>query len=253
MAYRILNNENSIKEKANIEYARFLLRSFVLNFQKIYKLQYVSNIIHSLIHTPDDVEFFQKTLIALSAYPFESRLGFVSKLTKSGNRPATQVARRIHEMNKFDVCQEMKKRKFGPDQPTGNGTFNTLRTEEYTFDNGLANRYCEINHNSVFVISHFAKINDENHVFGMQVQNLQPLYERSTHFDEYKVSVHDINIMSDENIVYFPKEQITGKFWCIPFLGEEYALSKLVHCEFISMNHDFLLLKNYPLNCSILL
>lgn len=173
VAYRILNNEYSITREENIEYARNLLRSYVPQYGKVFGPHHVSNIIHSLIHVADDVQCFRKSLMELSAYPFESRLGFLSKLTKSAHCPTTQIARRIHEMNKFDVCQEVKTGKLGPDKITGNDTFNTFHTEKYTFDNGLANRYCEINGNKIFVVSHFAKINNEKYVFAKEVKNLR--------------------------------------------------------------------------------
>ena len=171
-AYRILNDENAIKHKENIDYARKLLRSFVADFPNVYKPELCSYGVHALLHIADDVEYFGKTAIALSAYAFEARLGFISSLVKTGNLPAEQVARRIYERNYFKVDRDARsnqKKQLGFDGKK------YYRTAEYTFYKGMANRYCEID-NQLFVIRNFLSVNNETFVFGIPVEDTRAVY-----------------------------------------------------------------------------
>lgn len=103
VAYRILSDEEMIKDQANLNYARDRLRNFVADFGTLYGEKYVSYNVHVLIHIVDDVERFGKIVTQLSAYKYKTFMRMVGKLVRSATYPAVQIARRIHEMSVFRV------------------------------------------------------------------------------------------------------------------------------------------------------
>lgn len=234
IAYRILNDEDAIKCKDNIEFARNLLYSFVADFKNIYLPQLLSYVVHALLHLADDVERFG-TAISISAYAYESRLGYLGGLVRSGNAPAIQVARRIYEMNYFGACQEVKKRKLGLDGKSSDGTFKKFWTPKYTFDGQLANRYCQIDNKFVFLIRHFEEMDHEPCVVGAYIEEISSVYKHpchSIHFDTVQTNIDLHNVRWDNNVVRsIPVSRITGKYYCVPMHRNknDYAFVKLLH------------------------
>lgn len=52
---------------------------------------------HSLIHLTDDVTNMKCSLSSLTTFPFENALGKIKNMLRSGNRPLSQICRRLHE------------------------------------------------------------------------------------------------------------------------------------------------------------
>ena len=78
------------------QYAKQLLRNFVIEVGSLYgKGQYVYNI-HGLVHLADDVSRYGH-LDMFSAFPFESYLGKIKRLIRKPNFPLQQVIRRFSE------------------------------------------------------------------------------------------------------------------------------------------------------------
>lgn len=72
------------------------LEAFVQHCSKFYGRRFITYNVHSVIHLPDDYIRFGN-IESVSAFPFESHLGFIKRYLRSPNRPLAQVRNRIHE------------------------------------------------------------------------------------------------------------------------------------------------------------
>lgn len=96
-AFRILCSSHFIN--IFINEARKYLDSFFDIMSLLYGNTSLSINVHNLIHVVDDVEFFNCTLDKISAFPYESMLGKIRKMIRTGNHPLSQVCRRLYEIN----------------------------------------------------------------------------------------------------------------------------------------------------------
>lgn len=91
---------------SKLNVARLMLEQFIEVYIELYGVQYVTSNVHNLSHLVDEVEMFGE-LDSFTAYPFESMLGKIKKMVRTGNRPLAQVARRILESeSNTEISQE---------------------------------------------------------------------------------------------------------------------------------------------------
>lgn len=89
------------------EYSKFLdlaqtmLNYFITKFGDIYGIDYITSNVHNLKHLVADVKKFG-ILSQFSAYPFESKLYQIKNMVRSGNKPLSQVAKRMGELNQIE-------------------------------------------------------------------------------------------------------------------------------------------------------
>lgn len=95
VACRILSSELAITSN---EHAKSYLKTFVSTSCDLYGPKSIALNMHSLIHLADDATYFNDTISNLTAFPFESSLGQIKKLLRSGKHPLAQVCRRLHEI-----------------------------------------------------------------------------------------------------------------------------------------------------------
>lgn len=77
--------------------ARSMLNQFVEIFIEIYGMEYVTSNIHNLSHLVDEVERYGE-IDSFSAYPFETMLGKMKRMVRTGSEPLAQVANRLVEI-----------------------------------------------------------------------------------------------------------------------------------------------------------
>lgn len=65
---------------------------------------------HSLILLADDAKYLNASISDFTAFPFESLLGKIKKLLRSGKQPLTQVCRRLHEISLIHSKPNFKKK-----------------------------------------------------------------------------------------------------------------------------------------------
>lgn len=80
-------------------YAQSLLIQFVKTFDDFFGPGSKIYNIHSLIHLSDDVRNFGKPLDDISAFDFENLLKKIKRSLRSGNKPLSQLSRRLSESN----------------------------------------------------------------------------------------------------------------------------------------------------------
>ncbi|XP_072159458.1 uncharacterized protein [Bemisia tabaci] len=103
IAMTIYHSRTLIADEGNRKYAKSLLVHFVQSVRSLYGEAYVSHNCHSLIHLPEDVEFFREsidnfTLNSLSAFPFENFMSFFKRFTRGRSKALQQIVRRLREL-----------------------------------------------------------------------------------------------------------------------------------------------------------
>lgn len=91
----------SLLQYSNV--AKVLLKQFVDKFGEIYGNERYTYNIHSLIHIVDDVLKYG-VLDTHSAFKYETNLGILKNLLRSGNLPLEQVAKRLMERQYMQMC-----------------------------------------------------------------------------------------------------------------------------------------------------
>lgn len=93
-----------IDYKYNNEYAYNLLLYFVQVFKILYGPYNVSYNIHNVIHLPSDAMKFGP-LDTFSCFPFENYLKNIKHLLRKGDKPLSQLRKRLDEMANFNVTK----------------------------------------------------------------------------------------------------------------------------------------------------
>lgn len=88
-AVRLASSEKYMS--ANYTLIEILFADFVKEFKTIYGVQFITSNIHNVLHIHEDVKRFG-ILSSISAYPFESCLGKIKRLIRSGPEALSQVA-----------------------------------------------------------------------------------------------------------------------------------------------------------------
>lgn len=93
---RILASKDLAVEKQRL--AKNCLRMFIETSEILYGKECLISNMHGLVHLADDVEYMQCSIPEISAYSFESALGKLGKLIRTGNKPLSQLCRRMSEL-----------------------------------------------------------------------------------------------------------------------------------------------------------
>jgi len=100
-------------------YAQALLIEFVKTFNEFFGPNSKIYNVHNLVHLPDDVRNFNRSLDEISSFDFENLLGKIKRSLRSGKNPLSQLARRLSE--KSSICEKYisnwqlkRKHKCGP-------------------------------------------------------------------------------------------------------------------------------------------
>lgn len=84
-----------------IDVADQLIKDYIHQFKVIYGRDSVSSNVHNLCHLTEDVKKFGP-LFKISSYKFENFLGYIKSLLRSGNKPLSQIAKRMTELNEMN-------------------------------------------------------------------------------------------------------------------------------------------------------
>jgi hypothetical protein len=85
------------KRNAYLQYARELIAHFVHGCEAIYGNTFVVYNVHTLLHLPDDVHFFQASLNEISCFLFENYMQQQKRLVRNAQHPIAQVVKRRKE------------------------------------------------------------------------------------------------------------------------------------------------------------
>ena len=84
--------------KRNVLLAKDLFNYFVYNSRECYGDTFCVYNVHGLIHIADDVEYFKKSLQAISAFAFENYLQELKRFVRSRHNPVAQIMKHLGEL-----------------------------------------------------------------------------------------------------------------------------------------------------------
>lgn len=104
-AVTICSNENYFNF---LPLAKDLLKHFVTNYKLFYGVDHRTSNIHNLTHVVEEVQQFGP-LQDFNAYPFENKLYIIKNMLRHGNKPLSQVAKRLGECGDLELNNIAKK------------------------------------------------------------------------------------------------------------------------------------------------
>ena len=108
VAMNILHTENSARRNLLLNFARELILEFIRDSHQLLGEGFVVYNVHSMSHVPDDVERFNSSVNAISAFPIENHLQSIKKMVKGPCNPLAQVCGRLGENARHDVYRRSK-------------------------------------------------------------------------------------------------------------------------------------------------
>jgi len=123
VAISILLDESENRRREYLGYARELLNTFVRKSLSDFGDIFVVYNVHNLLHIADDVEHFDCSLNALSAFPFENHLQALKRIIRCGRNPLSQVWRRVYERQQICSVVPKKHRKLHVSPGDRNGVY----------------------------------------------------------------------------------------------------------------------------------
>lgn len=211
--------------------AEALLLEFVTRVGEIYGDDAYRYNFHSLEHIVDDVRQFG-VLDAQSAFKYESNLGVLKRLLRSGNKPLQQAANRIQERQ----IHELTKPNFEPKYPVlkkfikYQNIWKVLQFKDFNLDSSERNCWILTKDKDIFRVEHFFESENIISVFGKRFKNeyatnLYDLPLPSSHLSIFKIKL----VNADTKILSL--QQIDCKLYRIEIDEVESAFFPLFHTQ----------------------
>lgn len=153
------------------------LKRYIEGFIQIYGIDSISSNVHNLCHVIQDVKKFGP-LPGISSYPFETCLGDMKTLIRSGHLPLSQISRRITELSKLhnsgcrndqgtsiDVTREVRAEI--PDLPMCKVFYEQLHlANNFILCNDAKNKYFLKNNGDIVLMKNATYLEDKIHIYG---------------------------------------------------------------------------------------
>lgn len=130
--------------------AEQMLQNYLNVFKSFFGYEQCVSNVHNLCHLADEVRRFGP-LMTFSTYPFETKLGHIKRLLRSGNLPLSQVGKRLIEeeiivAKKFSTIQQqktcsLKKRISNRSHPNFEELYAEIHFSEYMISNTDGNKF----------------------------------------------------------------------------------------------------------------
>ena len=140
-------DDNEIKHNVLLESAKELLSHFVYNSKECYGDTFCVYNVHGLIHIADDVEYFKKSLQAISAFAFENYLQELKRFVRSRHNPVGQIVKCLGKLEGLSREQKSLELK----------TSDNIRDSCFVVENGVVIIQNKL-HNGDFVCDFYHKI-----------------------------------------------------------------------------------------------
>ena len=147
LSIKILCDDNEIKHNVLLESAKELLSYFVYNSKECYGDTFCVYNVHGLIHIADDVEYFKKSLQAISAFAFENYLQELKRFVRSRHNPVGQIVKCLGKLEGLSREQKSLELK----------TSDNIRDSCFIVENGVVIIQSKL-HNGDFVCDFYHKI-----------------------------------------------------------------------------------------------
>lgn len=200
--------------------ARDMLDYFVENYKQFYGAEYITSNVHNLLHVVDEVERFGP-LPTFNAYPFENKLYSIKNMIRQGNKPLSQIAKRLSEQN--NNFTSLTKKKFEKPFLTKHKNITVLHFEHFILSSKFRNKYFMSVTDDIIEHKYITVEGKLINIHGKLLSEKTLVFEkpiRSSFLNIYKVSESSV-LLSNQNKVLCPKD-VKCKLVCITKSGYLY-------------------------------
>lgn len=194
--------------------AKDMFDYFFDNYKRFYGADYITSNVHNLLHVVDEVERF-RPLPTFNAYPFENKLYELKNMLRQGNKPLSQVAKRLSEHNKFYTS--LPKKASQKSFLTKHKNDTVLHFELFVLSCKLKNKYFISLAGDIIEIKYITDSDEAINIHGKQMTEKMIVFEkpiRSSFFNIYKVGESSIVQSASNEIILQPKD-VKSKLVCI--------------------------------------
>lgn len=215
---------SSLKYSSILDLSHELLLYFVENF-KTYYGNYITSNIHNLVHITDEVRKFGP-LDTFNSYPFENKLYCIKRMLRAGNKPLSQIAKRLTESD-WNVHSKLNNAKNEttnqyPVIKTNSKNRKIIDFGKFIISNKRQDKYFMTTEEEIIEV---AEITDE-HIKGYRIENVSDIFElpiKSSYLNMFKTGVQNGN-RTTENISF---NSISYKFVVTTYKNELYFIPLL--------------------------
>lgn len=197
---------------------------FVENYKHFYGADYITSNVHNLLHVADEVERFGP-LPTFDAYPFENKLYLIKKMLRHGNKPLSQVAKRLSEQN---TNSKSLKRKWTYDKPFLSRRSDTavLNFEHFIISCKERNKYFLSSTDDIIEVVNISINAKKINIQGKKIMGKMLVFEkplRSSFLNIYKVC----EISLEKTDIVLSPDDVNCKLVCIVHGGFLYFVPLL--------------------------
>ncbi|XP_055678047.1 uncharacterized protein LOC129786828 [Lutzomyia longipalpis] len=225
---------NSKMSEADVQLAKSLLESFVLQFPDFYGRDRVSYNVHALLHLSDCAAKFGP-LPGFAAFRFENFFREIKDNVSKTHQILAQLRNRNAEQSYIarSQYQSSSSAAFADPLPQhsqsygSNFAYKTFAFSNFTITAGRRDGCCMLTGNIPVSVLAFGKQNDIDGFIGKRYLNPRPFFLSPINSLDVGVSIVD---ELNEETEFFPVSQIENKIIRIPYEGS-FLLINLLHCE----------------------
>lgn len=197
-----------------LDLAEKLLLVFVTEFGNIYGSHFMSSNIHNLVHLIEDVKEYGE-LSSFSTYPFETTLGCIKRLLRSGANPLEQAAKRIIEIHQSQTHHETQC-EINDFVLMGNTHGKpTLDFKDFVIRSDFPNKWFLTKNKEIVAFKDAKKIDGEILILGESIKEKHDLFDlpvKSSHLNIFECK------LNFNQVIYYP--------------------STSVHCKLVAVNDE---------------
>lgn len=220
-----------------LDLANELIQHYLELFKNIYGEDYITSNVHNLNHLVNDVKKFG-VLSDFSAYPFESKLCQIKKLLRTGNKPLSQVAKRLLEIDEItcneytstciaDSCPKLTKEILRENLSTSSAQYARVEMNEYSLSNDRANKWFLTKSGNIVAMSHAEQKNGSIDIYGSHLKQIGTFFRKP--FLSTRLNIYSSNC-KESSPQYYKTDDIKCKMVAIPInQSGETAFIPLLH------------------------
>lgn len=205
--------------------AKDMLKHFVQQYKYFYGSHYITSNVHNLLHVVDEVEKFGP-LQTFNAYPFENQLYLIKRMLRQGNKPLSQIAKRLCEGTKGNPSV-IKKTKSTVPYVTTHRNISVIHLQNFILSSKPKDKYFMTNWDDIFELKDIIS-DKENKIilYGQKMKDKDVIFEtpiKSSYLNMYKVE----EPYHSTEIIEISPDEIKCKLVCISHKNVLYFLPLL--------------------------
>lgn len=168
--------------------AQELLKHFVEQYKYFYGSHYITSNVHNLLHVVNEVEKFGP-LQNFNAYPFENQLYLIKRMLRQGNKPLSQIAKRLCESSTRNLSTIATNTKNTVPTVTVKKNMSVLHCQNFILSTKANDKYCLTHNGDIFEVKDILSEGNNITLHGQKIINRDVIFEtpiKSSFLDMYK-------------------------------------------------------------------